>query len=386
MSNIKTRHIAIFFFLIFLPIAGATGAYFVITKLVGEVNTLPSGPLTTHFYVKNETDMITEKPVVYRILVENGENEKVEYGLQVRLDGKEIHNQKIILEKNEISNETITVIPNLTGGHQKLEFLLLKGMEPSRKYVFQLLSPIEYSYVPSTNPPLPVENKAEYPPVEKEVPQNSNYTVENNGSTIIYKFDSGERLEMAVKDGIVKNGDAVYSTVSDGNNIMFIRDMYVKVLPNSLTNLYPIILEMHDNKLSINQRLKLKNGYSLTLREINSQNINSEILKIDISKNDKIVREIVSRGNSPIEYWYQIDDSKKDRILRVIPTSISETEIIFDITQYGNKKRVLIGDNYEEFKIINITQDSIIMTNTRPLSILTGKDLSLIKGKIKIKV
>jgi hypothetical protein len=59
---------------------------------------------------------------------------------------------------------------------------------------------------------------------------------------------------------------------------------------------------------------------------------------------------------------------------------------MFDITQYGDKKRVLIGDNYEEFKIVNITQDSIIMKNTLPLSILTGNDLSLIKGKIKIKV
>ncbi|CAG0956534.1 MAG: hypothetical protein OIN86_15645 [Candidatus Methanoperedens sp.] len=385
MMNIKTSHIAIFFFFIFLPIAGATGTYFVITKLAGEETRLPSEPLT-HFYVKNETDMIAQKPVVYRVVVENREDKKVEYGLQVSLDGKEIHNQKIILEKNDISNETVSVIPNLTGGHQKLEFLLFRGMELYRTYVFQLISPIEYGSVPSTNPSSPLKNKAEYPLVEKEDAQNSNYTVENNGSTIIYKFDSGERLEMAVTNGIVNIGDAVYSTVSDGDNIMFIQEMYVKILPNSLINLYPVILEIHDNKLSINETLNLKNGYSLTLREINSQNINSEILKIDISKNNMIVREIISHGNSPIEYWYQIDDSKKDRILRIIPTSISETDIMFDITQYGSKKRVLIGDNYEEFKIVNITQDSIIMKNTRPLSISTRKDLSLIKGKIKIKV
>ena len=377
--------IAIFFFLIFLPIAGATGAYFVITNLAEEGTKLPSGPLT-HFYVQNETDIINDKTVVYRVLVENREDEKVEYGLQVRLDGKEIHNQKIILEKNDISNETVSVIPNLTGGHQKLEFLLFRGMELYRTYVFQLLSPIEYNYVPSTNPSSLLKNKSEYPLVEKEDTQNPDYTVENNGRTVIYKFNSGERLEMAVTNGIVNNGDAVYSTVSDGDNIMFIREMYVKIIPNSLINLYPVILETHDNKLSINETLKLKNGYSLTLREINSQNINNEILKIDLSKNDKIVRQIISRGNSPIEYWYQIDIFKKDRILRIIPTSISETDIMLDITQYGSKKRVLIGDDYEEFKIVNITQDSIIMQNTQPLSILTGNDLSLIKGKIKIKV
>src|SRR5659263_420782 len=146
-------------------------------------------------------------------------------------------------------------MPSLVGSEmcirdsQKLEFLLFRGMELYRTYVFQLISPIEYGSVPSTNPSSPLKNKAEYPLVEKEDAQNSNYTVENNGSTIIYKFDSGERLEMAVTNGIVNIGDAVYSTVSDGDNIMFIREMYVKILPNSLINLYPVILENLDNKL-----------------------------------------------------------------------------------------------------------------------------------------
>ncbi len=390
MRNIKNSQIAIFLFLIFLPASVAMGAYFTITKLTAEEIKLPSEPVT-HFYVKNENEIIAEKPAVYRVMLENREGVKVDYGLKVLLDGKEIYHQQIILQNNDTSNETVSVIPDLKRDYQKLEFVLSKGIEPFRTYVFQIMPSTGYGQAPKINPPSfqnkkIVDNEVEYPPVEKEGNESSNYTVETNGSTIIYKFKSGERLELTVRDGIVNNGNAVYSTVSNGNNIVFIQEMHEKIYPSSLTYLYPIILRTQDNKLSINETLKLKNGYSITLRKLESQKINSETLKIDVSKDNRTVREIYSHGNSPIEYWHLIDDYKKERTIRMIPTSISSNNIIFDITQYGSKKQVFIGNKYEEFKIENITQDSIIMKNTRPLNLEAGKVLSLIKGKIRIKV
>lgn len=390
MRSIKTGQIAIVLFLVFFPAAGAMGAYFVITKLTAEEIKLPSES-GTHFYVKNENEIIAEKPAIYRVMLENREGVKVDYGLKVLLDGKEIYNQQIILQNNDISNETVSVIPDNKGDYQKLEFVLSKGIEPYRTHVFQIIPSTGYGQVPKINPPSLqnkefIENKIEYPPAEKEGIESSTYTVETNGSTIIYKFKSGERLELAVRDGIVNIGDAVYSTVSDGNSIVFIQEMYEKIYPSSLTYLYPIILSTQDNKLSINETLKLKNGYSVILRKIDSQKINREILKIDILKDNKIVREMISNGNSPIEYWHKIDEYKKERIIRIIPTSISSNDIMFDITQYGSKKQLLIGDKYEEFKIEDITQDSVIMKNTRPLTLEAGKVLSLIKGKIQIKV
>jgi hypothetical protein len=389
MRNIKTSQIAIFLFLIFFPAAGALGAYFAITGLTEEIKQ-PSEPVT-HFYVKNETEIIAEKPAVYRVMIENREGVKVDYGLKVLLDGKEINNQQIILQNNDISNETVSVIPDMKGDYQKLEFVLSKGIEPFRTYEFQIIPSIGNGQIFKFNPPSVqnkeiIDNKVEYPLVEKEGNVSSTYTVEKNGSTIIYKFKSGERLELTVRDGIVNIGDAVYSTVSDGDSIVFIQEIYEKIYPNSLTYLYPIILRTQDNNLSINNTLKLKNGYSVILKEIDSQKINREILKIEISKDNMIVREIISNGNSPIEYWHQIDDYKKERIIRIIPTSISSNEITFDITQYGTKEQVLVGNRYEEFKIEDITQDSIIMKNTRPLTLEAGKVLSLIKGKIQIKV
>jgi len=323
-------------------------------------------------------------------MLENREGEKVDYGLKVLLDGKEIYNKQIILQNNDISIENVSVIPELKGDYQKLEFVLSKGIEPFRTYKFQIIPSNGYGQGPKIKPSSfqtkeIIDNKVKDLP-EKEGNESPTYTVETNGSTIIYKFKSGERLALAVREGIVNSGDAVYSTVSDGDSIVFIQDMYEKTYPNSLTYLYPIILSAQDNNLSTNETLKLKNGYSVILREINSQKINSEIIKIGISKDKKIVREIISIGNSPIEYWHPIDDYKKTRILRIIPTSISSNEITFDITQYGTKKQFLIGNEYEEFKIENITQDSIIMKNTQPLNLETGKVLSLIKGKIQIKV
>ncbi len=371
----KTGRIAIILFLIFFPAAGAMGAYFAITKLTAEEIKLPS---ETHFYVKNENEIFAEKPAVYRVMLENREGVQVDYGLKVLLDGKEIYNKQIILQNNDISNDTVSVIPDMKGGYQKLEFMLSKGIEPFRTYVFQIIPSIGYGQV--------IDNKVEYPPVGKEGTESSTYTMKKNGNTIIYKFKSGERLELTVRDGIVNTGDAVYSTVSDGDNIVFIQEIYEKIYPNSLTYLYPIIARTQDNKLSINETLKLQNGYTVILRGIDSQKINSEILKIDISKDNKIVREIISRGNSPIEYWHEIDDFRKERIIRIIPTSISSNDIIFDITQYGNKKQFFIGNKYEEFKIEDITQDSIIMKNTQPLNFEAGKVLSLMKGKIQINV
>ena len=390
MINIKNSQIAIFLFLIFFPAAGALGAYFAITGLTAEEIKLPSEP-GTHFFVKNENEIINEKPVVYRVMLENREGVKVDYGLKVLLDGKDIYNRQIILQNNDISNETVSVIPDMKGDYQKLEFVLSKGIEPFRTYAFQIIPSSGNVQVPKINPPSLqnkeiIDNKVEYPLVEKEGTQSSTYTVEKNGSTIIYKFKSGERLELTVRDGIVNIGDAVYSTVSNGDSIVFIQEMYEKIFPDSLTALYPIILRTQDNKLSIKETLKLKNGYSVTLREIDSQNINRETLKIDISKDNRIVREIISNGNSPIEYWHQINDYKKERIIRIIPTWISSNDIVFDITQYGTTKQVFIGNTYEEFKIEEITQDSIIMKNILPLNLEAGKVLSLMKGKIQIKV
>jgi hypothetical protein len=386
----KTGIILLILFLLLPIVGGVAGVYIAISNLATEDIKSQYEPVT-HFYVKNETEIIAEKPVIFRVILENREGLKVDYGLKVLLDGNEIYNQQIILQNNDISNKTVSVIPDMKGDYQKLEFVLSKGIEPFRTYVFQLIPSNGYGQIQKITSPLLqnkeiIDNKIEYLPVEKEGNESSTYTVENNGNIIIYKFKSGERLEMTVREGIVNIGDAVYSTMSDGDRIVFIQEMYEKILPNSLNYLYPIILSTHDNKLSINETLKLKNGYSVTLRNINSQKINNEILKVDISKDNKIMREIISNGNSPIEYWHQINDYKKERIIRIIPTSISSNEIMFDITQYGTKKQVLVGNKYEEFKIENITQDSIIMKNTQPLNLEAGKVLSLIKGKIQIKV
>jgi hypothetical protein len=386
----KTGIILLILFLLLPIVGGVAGVYIAISNLATEDIKSQYEPVT-HFYVKNETEIIAEKPVIFRVILENREGLKVDYGLKVLLDGNEIYNQQIILQNNDISNKTVSVIPDMKGDYQKLEFVLSKGIEPFRTYVFQLIPSNGYGQIQKITSPLLqnkeiIDNKIEYLPVEKEGNESSTYTVENNGNIIIYKFKSGERLEMTVREGIVNIGDAVYSTMSDGDRIVFIQEMYEKILPNSLNYLYPIILSTHDNKLSINETLKLKNGYSVTLRNINSQKINNEILKVDISKDNKIMRETISNGNSPIEYWHQINDYKKERIIRIIPTSISSNEIMFDITQYGTKKQVLVGNKYEEFKIENITQDSIIMKNTQPLNLEAGKVLSLIKGKIQIKV
>ncbi len=179
MRNIKNDRIAIFLFLIFFPVAGAMGTYFAITELTAEEIKLPSEPVT-HFYVKNENEIIAEKPAVYRVMIENREGVKVDYGLKVLLDGKEINNQQIILQNNDISNETVSVIPDMKGDYQKLEFVLSKGIEPFRTYAFQLIPSIGKGQVFKINPPS-LQNKE---------------IIDNGfGSVFIYEEENCSKLE-----------------------------------------------------------------------------------------------------------------------------------------------------------------------------------------------
>ena len=129
------------------------------------------------------------------------------------------------------------------------------------------------------------------------------------------------------------------------------------------------------------ETFKLKNGYAVTLNQIDNQR-----LKLSISKDDKTLREIISTKNSSVEYWKEIDEYKKEKVINITPKKISEGEIILDIIQYGDLKWIKVGDKYGEFQITSITENSIIMKNNQPIKLEKGKVVSLMGGKMKIKI
>jgi hypothetical protein len=333
-------------------VIGGIGASFALIKLAGEGSKSQPEP-ATRFYAVNESEIFYGKPVSYRIILENQEGKTIDYEMKVRLSGKEIYNKKIRLNNGSSFNQTISFIPGLTDGYQRLEFLLYKDNEIYKTLVSQVIP--------------------EHNLTVTRIPQ-------KNGDIILYKFDTGEQLELKILKDSVRPEDATYTTSSEENNIIFLGEKYEKILPTMVNFLYPVILDMKDEKLKINETFKLMNGYTVTLEKLTNQS-----LQLNVSENNRIVREIRAAGDSPIVYWKEIDDYKKSKIMMIKPKQMSHDELVFDIIQYGDKKVIVVGDKYEEFQVTDIANNSITLKNTRPIKIGTG-EVSLMNGKIKISI
>lgn len=221
-----------------------------------------------------------------------------------------------------------------------------------------------------------IENISKAKKPEKEL-----YIMQKKGDIIIYKFNTGEKLELKVSKGSVNRGDAVYTTANKEDRIIFLGEAYEKILPGTANLLLPVRMELKDKKLKINESIELNDGYAVKLK-----NIQNDSLYISIYKNKKALWDIISKGNSSIEYWKEIDDYKKQKAIKLIPSKINTSEAVFNITQYGEKKSIFTGNKYVEFQVTSVTKDSIIMKNIQPITTETGKEISLINGKIKIKV
>ncbi len=359
---------------------GASGiwASLALAELLGE-EPKPQHDFTTRFYVINESEMISGKPAFYRTIIENQEGTTVDYDLKVRSAGEVVYNQKIRLNISDSLNQTIFFILNQTGDYQKLEFLLYKDNAPYRTRIFQVSRASDYGHKPDL---------ISISPQNADTGKNAgiefieNYSKQKRDDIIVYAFNTGEKLELMVSNDTAGEGDAVYTTASKGNNIIFLGETYEKLLPGTTKYINPVIMNASEIALKDNDTLNLKNGYAVTFNYIDEQN-----LKFIVSKNKRILREIISPENSPVEYWQEIDDDyKKQKIISIIPKKIDQNGIVFDLIQFGGNKMVMVGNRYGEFQITNITEDSIILKNTQEIKIRKGQEISLINGKIKIKV
>jgi hypothetical protein len=525
----KSKKNAIIIIFLFFPIAGGTAAYFALTKLNSEGPVMHEDP-TTRFYVMNVSEIIAGKPALYNVTLENLEGFTVEYTLKVILEGREVHDRKIVVKNMETSQQTISLIPGLTGEYQKIEFLLYKNGELYRTRVLQILPAIDYGNISSINPPslqngdmesnsgwnfsgkkfsgsytatewrtglrsyqvktptgvekgafgsisqefssadagfaslsfevrsdnasyylqsvvndnvvwentsgknwtkitVPVflkrSNKVELNviarndtisnitvwwdnvglenyssgstenPVEKITINKTmdtvivnNYTVVKKGSSIIYTFKSGEKIELSVQGDNVSEGNAVYTTSGKGERIVFLGEMYEKVLVNRVNHLYPIILDITDKKLILNETLTMKNNNSITLESIGLAGINNMGMKLSLMDNNRRNELFLPENSSLVYRDNPYDYGTKYKKVQLSSGFINKSDAMLNITQYGSEKLISPGDIYGEFQIVNITQDSIVMKNILPLNLtnVTGKELPLMNGKIKIKV
>jgi hypothetical protein len=363
MNNIKKAMPIII--IVLYGVAGLVTAL-AFTEFMVEEPKIQTG-FTTRFYVINESkEMKIGNPVSYRTIIENQEGSKVNYDLKIRSAGEVVYNQEISLDSNKGLNQTVSFIPNLKGDYQKLEFLLYKNNELYRTRVFQF--PSEIYDIQSAS----------------EVAAQNNITRESIGmedGIIVFTFNTGEKMELRASNEIVFKGDAIYTTASKGKNIIFLGEPYEKSLPNSAKFLSPIIMQDFNISLKINENLPLKNGYIVTLILIDENAV-----RFRISKNNRILWDIASLDKSPVEYWTEINDLRKEKTIRIIPREIYPDIIMFDIIQYGSNKVINIENKYGEFQVTQITEDAIIMKNIQEIKIEPGKEISLINNIFRIKV
>ncbi|MCX9084245.1 MAG: S-layer protein domain-containing protein [Candidatus Methanoperedens sp.] len=376
MSN--TNRIIPILLIIIYGAAGLVAALAFTELMVDEPNVQPE--LTTRFFVIDENEeMAIGKPVSYRTIIENQEGINWNYDLKVRSAGEIVYDQQISLDSNKGLNQTIAFIPNLTSDYQKLEFLLYRNNELYRTRVFQVslanygLKPIEMVAPISPQNSITVDSMGLEP--------TDNYNIQLLNGIIMYSFKTGEKLELRPTNEIVSKEDAIYTTASKGRNIIFLGETYEKTLPNSAKFLTPVIVEDFNKTLKINENLELKNGYMVTLIQMDKNAV-----KFRISRNNKKLWDIASLDNSPVEYWREINDLRKEKMIRIIPREIYPESIVFDIIQYGSNKVINIENKYGEFQVTQITEDAIIMKNIQEIKIEPGKVISLANDKIRIKV
>jgi hypothetical protein len=375
----STTRKAIPILIIFLYVAAGLATALTFAEfMVEKPNTQPE--FATRFYVINESEeMIFGKPVSYRTIIENQEGIKVNYDLKVRSAGEVVYSQEISLDSNKELNQTVSFIPNLTGDYQKLEFLLYRNNKVYRTRVFQVYTANYGLNSIAAVAPISPQDNITRESIEPE--STENYSMQLVDGIIVYTFNTGEKLELKATNKIVNIDDAIYTTASKGQNIIFLGEPYEKSLPNSVRILTPVIMQNFNLTLKLNENFELKNGYSVTLI-----NIDENAVRFRISQDNKILWDMASSDKSPVEYWKQINDLKKEKMIRIIPREINPDWIMFDIIQYGSNKVINIENIFGEFQVTQITEDAIIMKNIQEIKIEPGKEISLINDTIRIKV
>lgn len=369
MSQLKN---AISIIIIFLFIIAGIKASISIAEFLGN-DSKPSPLSTTRFYVTDETDADSGKLSFYRMIIENREGSKMEYDLNIRLAQDIIYSQKIALDSNDRYSKMFSFDNSQIQNYQKLEFLLYRDKDLYRSRVFQIKG--------VTDPNLLSDTGKVITPESIERGYDENYTVQHKDEIITYTFNTGEKLELKVSNELVKKEDALYTTVSKGNNIIFLGEPYEKVLPYTVQYINPIILNMADIKLKVNDTIKLKNSYTVTLDYIEDNKV-----KFIIREANRPINELIGTEEFPAEYWQKLDEYKKQKILSIIPKKIYKDEVVLDLIQYNGDEVVMVGNMYGEFQVTNITEDSITLKNIQDIAVESGQEIYLINSKIKIKI
>ncbi len=221
-----------------------------------------------------------------------------------------------------------------------------------------------------------------------------------NFPELIYRIGddlSYEWLNLSfVKNGTINEGDASYTTKmykkSPKREIMFMGSKYHSLDPDNADTLTKILKSFgSDDKkqMSIGEVWELDQNYTLTVSGIDQ---NGEKVTLELAKNSDVVEFTVIGEGDTFEYKTDIlsaDDvipftCKVDTVLRGTDSNIV---VLKTVRHYSDTPLILkTGDEFGDFKITSITNNTIEMKNSKTISCSFDETIDLLDDWIKLKV
>jgi len=221
-----------------------------------------------------------------------------------------------------------------------------------------------------------------------------------NFPELIYRISddlSYEWLNISfAKNGTINEGDASYTTKlykkSPKREIMFMGSKYHSLDPDNADTLTKIFKSFgSDDKkiMSIGDVWELDQNYTLTVSGIDQD---GEKATLELAKNSDVVEFTVIEAGNAFEYKIDIESTddiilftcKVDKVLRGTNSSIV---VLKTVRHYSDTPFILeTGDEFGDFKVTSITNDTIEMKNSKTISCSLDKTIDLLDDWIKLKV
>lgn len=217
---------------------------------------------------------------------------------------------------------------------------------------------------------------------------------------LYYRINNHETYEWLnisfAKNGTINKGDASYTTkVYSSKAIMFMGSKYYSLDTDKAYILSKkLSTGLSDNKKTFKlgeacEVCEFSQNYTFTVLDIHQ---NGEKATLQLAKNDEVVKiDVVGIGDT-FEYKIDIADSSDITIFQCkVDTMLHGTDFnkvkLKSIKHYCDTPMTLeVGDEFGDFKITSITDDTIEMKNTKTISCSRDETVVLVGGWLDLKV
>jgi len=198
------------------------------------------------------------------------------------------------------------------------------------------------------------------------------------------------------KNGTINEGDASYTTKlykkSPKREIMFMGSKYHSLDPDNADTLTEILKSFGSDDeiiMSIGEVWELDQNYTLTISGIDQ---NGKKATLELAKNSDVVEFTVIEAGDSFEYKTDVESTddiilftcKVDTVLRGTDSNIV---VLKTVRHYSDTPLILkTGDEFGDFKVTSITNDTIEMKNSKTISCSLDETVDLLDDWIKLKV